>query len=150
MAWKVKRDGWLGHLDEFEAIERWFGSPDPVELTERYDAALAALADEDVETWLQDAARAGISDKAARHFRADWLDGSTIPGVGRAQLEQALRAGFTEALTAARENVLPTSILWVMLGDGPDAFGVSSLVGANAVTVVVSVPKGTIGAAAAS
>ncbi len=44
MAWRVKRDDWLGRIDAFEAIERWFGSPDPAELAERYDAALAALA----------------------------------------------------------------------------------------------------------
>ncbi len=144
MVWM--RRNWLGTIQELQLMEQWFGADDPEELARRYDDALTALESEDVETWLADAARAGVSNDAATHFQADWLDGAEIPGVDRSTIEAALRAGFTAALTDARDNGLKTSVLWVMLGAGPDAFGVAHLVGNNAVTVVISVPLETTAA----
>ncbi len=144
MVW-MKRN-WLGTIEELQIMEQWFGVDDAEELARRYDDALTALESEDVETWLADAARAGVSADAATHFQADWLDGTTIPGVDRTTLESALRSGFTAALTDAKANGLKTSVLWVMLGAGPEAFGIDHLVGANAVTVVISVPNDTTAA----
>jgi len=141
MVWM--RMNWLGTIDELRKMEQWFGTDDPEELAARYDAALTALASEDVETWLADAARAGVEDPSAQHFKADWLDGNTIPGVERGAMETALREGFTAGLTAAREKGLKTSILCVMLGSGSETFGVDHLAGENAVTIVISVPGGT-------
>ena len=141
MVWM--RRNWLGTIQELQQIESWFGVDDAEELARRYDSALSALESEDVQTWLADAAQAGVTTAAADHFQADWLDGTTIPGVDRATIESALRDGFTSALTAAKESGLKTSILWVMLGAGPEAFGVDHLVGENAVTVVISVPLDT-------
>jgi hypothetical protein len=140
---------WLGTIDELQAMEAWFGTDDPEELAARYDAAITALESESVEAWLADAARAGVSDGAAAHFTSDWLDGTTIPGVDRSTMERELRSGFTAALTAARDNGLKTSMLWVMAGESSGGFGVDHLVGANAVTVVISVPSGTRAAAEA-
>lgn len=140
---------WLGTIDELRTIEKWFGTDDPEELATRYDDALAALASEDVETWLADAANAGVGEGSATHFKADWLDGDTIPGVDRDTLQRTLRTGFTNALTAAKEGGLKTSILWVTLGSGPQAFGIDHLAGENAVTIVISVPAGTPAASAA-
>ena len=71
----------------------------------------------------------------------------TIPGVDGDTLAATFREGFVGALpSAARDEQLPTSVVWVMLGD---TFAINHVVGANAVTVVISVPVGTRGASAA-
>jgi hypothetical protein len=144
MVW-MKRT-WIGTIDELRNIEAWFGTDDPEELAARYDDSLRALDSEDVEAWMAEGARANVSSDAMDHFRADWLEGTTIPGVDRGTLESALHDGFTAAITAARANGLKMSILWVMLGSGPQAFGIDHLVGPNAVTVVISVPTETTAA----
>jgi len=142
MVWQRRR--WIGTMDELLVMEQWFAEGD--DLVSRYDDALAALAHTDVEVWLADAVRAGVQVQSAQHFRGDWLNGTAIPGVERDAIEAALRDGFTAAITDGRDTELPMSIVWVMLGEGPRAFDVNHIVGANAVTVVISVPVGTKGA----
>jgi hypothetical protein len=141
------RSNWIGTIDELESIEAWFGTDDPEELAARYDDSLRALESEDVETWLAEGARANVSTDAMAHFRADWLDGTEIPGVDGGTIESTLKDGFTAAITDARTSGLKLSILWVMLGSGPGAFSIDHLVGKNAVTVVISVPTETTAAA---
>jgi hypothetical protein len=141
------RRNWIGTIDELRSIEAWFGTDDPEELASRYNDSLRALGSEDVEVWMAEGTRANVGSDAMAHFRADWLEGTTIPGVDRDTLESSLRTGFTDAITAARESGLKMSILWVTLGSGPEAFGIDHLVGTNAVTVVISVPTETTAAA---
>ncbi len=144
MAWLTK--GWMGSIEELFLVERWFGKGDPEDLTNRYDEAIAVLEEGNVEAWLEHAGSAGVGNESALHFQRDWLGEMTIPGVDSDTLAATFREGFVGALSAARDEQLPTSVVWVMLGD---TFAINHVVGANAVTVVISVPVGTRGASAA-
>ena len=61
-------------------------------------------------------------------------------------MKSRLRDGFTDALSAARDARLPLSIVLVLTNDEPDTFDVEHAPGANAVSVVMLIPLGGIGA----
>jgi hypothetical protein len=128
---------WVNNIDEFQAIEQWFGVDDPLELTARYDNALGALADKNMGTWLGHGIDAGISEESMAHFQSDWLDGTGITDCDADTMAERFRAGFEAALTDARDSGLKTSIIGLNAGD---EFRIDHVVGTNAVTVVVSVP----------
>jgi len=129
-------------MDEFENIERWFGTEDPDELLRRYDTSSEMLASGDMETWLGLSAEAGVTDEARDHFRNDWLAGSAV-GASGDEVIVALQEGFSAALADARDNGMRTSIVWIQRGS---EFSIGHVVGGNGVTVVISVPEGTVAA----
>jgi hypothetical protein len=133
----------MGTIDELRQIETYFGVEDPIERVARYDAALDVLRGDDIESWLTHSSRAGVTDDALEHFRADWLNGPVMPGIDRDTMATTLRDGFAAALTTARDSALPLSAVWVMLGEDAGSFEIEHVVGANAVTVVIAVPYGT-------
>jgi hypothetical protein len=127
-------------------MELWFGVDDLDELRRRYDAAIDALRDDDIATWLANAARAGVSGDAAEHFELHWLDSSMVSEMPAAEMRDAFKNEFTEALGEARKNDLKTSML-VMVGS---AFDVDYCAGANAMTVIITIPESAVPPAAAS
>jgi hypothetical protein len=135
---------WMGSIDELMVIERWFGTPDPEELITRYDGALEALETGEMDTWLDHSRRAGITRLSSSHFKDHWMGGVVMPGVDPDRIATRLRSGFSAALADARDAVLPTNIVCVMLSDDEDAFDVGHVVGPNGVTVVISMPRSTV------
>src|SRR4051812_30093766 len=91
MAWLTKQ--WMGSIEELILVERWFGTGDPEELTNRYDQAIAVLEEGNVEAWLEHAANAGVGNESASHFQRDWMGGMTLPGVDADTLAATLRGG---------------------------------------------------------
>jgi hypothetical protein len=142
VAWSAKKQ-WVGTIDELRQIETYFGVEDPIERVARYDAAIEALRNGALEDWLGHSTRAGVTDDAREHFRAHWLSGAVMPDIDPDAMATTIREGFAAALTAARDNALPMSAVWVMLGADANSFEIEHVVGASAVTVVIAVPYGT-------
>ena len=67
MAWLTKQ--WMGSIEELILVERYFGTGDPEELTNRYDQAIAVLQEGNVEAWLENAGSAGVGNESASHFQ---------------------------------------------------------------------------------
>ena len=132
-------------MEELTLVEQYFGDRDEVVLVERYATSLQALQAEDVETWLEDASRMGVHEEMQARFKRDWLGGARVPGLDSAVMETRLRDGFTSALQTAMEARLPLSIVLTLNNDAPDSFSVEHVTGANAVTVVLSIPLGGMG-----
>lgn len=137
-----KRTG-IGTVDELLQLEAWFGIDDQELLNDRYDKALEALASEDFEQWLADAARAGIVGDSAERFRQDWMGGGRVPMLASGDGKARLQRGFVNAITAARAHGRKLSVLFALAG--PE-FDVDHVVGTNAVTVVIMVPTSATGA----
>jgi hypothetical protein len=128
----------IGTVPELLQLEAWFGVDDQELLNDRYDKALEALASEDIEQWLADAARAGITADAAQRFRQDWMGGQRVPMLASADGKSRMRQGFIDAITDARANGRKLSVLFALAGT--DDFEVDHVIGTNAVTVVIMVP----------
>ena len=128
----------IGTVPELLQIEAWFGIDDQELLNDRYDKALEALATEDIEQWLADAARAGVTDESAQRFKRDWLGGQRIPALASPEVQARMQQGFVDAITDARANARKLSILFALGGAGD--FEIDHVVGTNAVTVVIMVP----------
>jgi hypothetical protein len=129
----------IGTVPELLQIEAWFGIDDWDLLNDRYDKALEALATENIEEWLADAARAGITDDSAARFREDWMGGARVPGIASPDMQARMKEGFIEAITEARAQGRKLSILFA-LAEGASDFEVDHVVGTNAVTVVITAP----------
>ena len=129
----------IGTVDELLQIEAWFGIDDQELLNDRYDKALEALATEDIEAWLADAARAGVTEKSANRFKQDWMGGARVPGLASPDVQARMTEGFVDAITEAREYGRKLSIVFV-LAEGASDFEVDHVVGTNAVTVVITAP----------
>jgi hypothetical protein len=129
-------------MEELTLVEQYFGDPDESVLAERYAAALAALQTDDVETWLEDSSRMGVPEEMRTRFRRDWLGGSRVPGLDPSVMETRLRDGFIGALQSAMDARLPLSIVLTLNNDAPETFSVDHVTGANAVTVIFSIPLG--------
>jgi hypothetical protein len=128
----------IGTVPELLQLEAWFGVDDQELLNERYDKALEALQTEDVEQWLADAARAGITGESAQRFRQDWMGGQRVPMLASEDGKDRLRQGFIDAITDARAHGRKLSIFFALTADSD--FEVDHVVGTNAVTAVIMVP----------
>jgi hypothetical protein len=140
MVWRVKYPGRFGIIEEFADIERWFGTEDPDELVRRYDNALEAMATGDTDAWLRHSMDAGVTERSLSHFEADWIAGNDIAVDGDA-IMNAIHAGFAAAMTEARDKRMRMSLIWMERGSD---FAVDHVVGGNGVTVVMTVPEGTV------
>jgi hypothetical protein len=129
-------------MEELILVEQYFGDRDEAVLVDRYAAALQALQTEDVETWLQDASRMGVNEDMQARFQRDWLGGARVPGLDPSVMETRLREGFIGALQSAMDARLPLSIVLTLNNDAPETFSVDHVTGANAVTVIFSIPLG--------
>jgi hypothetical protein len=127
-------------------MEVWFGIDDPDERRDRYSKAIDALQDDDIDTWLVHAGRAGVSDGAAGQFRSHWLESPMVCDMPATEMRDTFKSGFAAALTAARDANLKTSMA-VMIAD---TFDVDYVVGANAVTVIITIPASAVPPADAS
>jgi hypothetical protein len=139
MVWRKKYPGKFGIIEEFKDIERWFGTDDRDELVRRYDDALATM-DGDTEVWLRHSMEAGVTAGSLEHFQRDWVDGDDIAADGD-HILNTIQSGFAAAMTAARDNQMRMSIIWM---EGGSDFAVDHVVGGNGVTVVMTVPDGTV------
>ena len=128
----------IGTVPELLQLEEWFGTDDQELLNERYDKALEALATGDIEEWLADAARSGITSESADRFREDWIGGRRVPMLASRDGKSRMQQGFIAAITEARTNGKKLSILFALAGT--DEFAVDHVPGNNAVTVVIMVP----------
>ena len=140
MVWRKKYPDKFGIIEEFKEIERWFGTEDPEELVGRYDAALEVMATGDTEAWLRHSMEAGVTERSLAHFQDDWVDGDEIAADG-GTIMNAIQTGFAAAMTEARDNGMRMSIIWMERGSD---FAVDHVVGGNGVTVVMTVPEGTV------
>lgn len=135
--------GWLEKSDEMHRVDEYFGVDDVEELDRRYADALERLSaggsfSLDSGEWKSNPE---VGESLA-HFGNHWMNRQWWPNVAGEDVAGKLRDGFAAAITTAREQALPLSVVWVT--SDPDYrsthFEVDHVAGARAVVVVISTP----------
>jgi hypothetical protein len=136
---------WFEHPKVFQQVEDYFNVVNAAERRRRRQEAidrLSAGAGLDLTSLLTPV---GLTEVG--HFKEHWLDERPAERWWQhptaAEIEQAIRQGFIDALRDAQEHDLPIELFWVCSGrERPDSeIHVGHQVGDRQVTVIISTPE---------